>query len=75
MMNFWHRFWTWILSGRERLLVRSRQGRLGGELSQGSGYGLKLMLPPFVWGMDGCALLHKLQPRLIDLQHFFAPSF
>ncbi|MFS8000648.1 hypothetical protein Hanom_Chr12g01180841 [Helianthus anomalus] len=25
-------------------------------------------------GLDGCALLHKLPPRLIDPQHLFEPT-
>lgn len=41
---------------------------------QGSHSGWSLMLPLVEKDEDGCAHLHRLQPKLIGLPHFFVPE-
>ena len=41
---------------------------------QGSHSGWSLMLPQVEKDGDGCAHLHRLQPKLIGLPHFFVPE-
>lgn len=47
-------------------------GKLGLNLVSYSG--LRGLLLQFLMGVGGCALLHMLQPKGIDLPYFFAPG-